>query len=1438
MAWISRSITRYCALFVVALLVAGGFTAARMTLVDPPAALANENTITTGWTKTTTQYASNEMTEGAQIGTVETTHYAYTTLSYPAQVRAGVSFQYVRCVKQVFMEETSGYEAAMDRVTLDASSAGFSITYTQASVTRNVNLCRTYTATAPTTAGTNRNITLPQARVGRWGGVGYAGSCCPTWGIHWNGQFTRDNAITVDVYTNPDAQDDHSDVLVGTSATVDVLANDAGFGTGDLPGTPIDLIIQTQATNGTCSVVAGKVEYVNNGVSGDDSCVYAVNQAETDAFAPNEPTTATVGFFVNEPPIAVDDVGVVSEDGVISFDVTSNDTDHENHTLTVISYSAAPSGTTSFTGNTLTFDPGDDFDYLTPGRFADTTLRYTIDDGHLGQDVGTVRIRVTGEYDAPQVIEETTDVPENGPAVTFDPRTNDRYPDYRSTITMTSIDTTDTTGEANLGDNTITYDPNRQFEWLAEGETATDEVTYTISDGKTTASGRALLRVVGSNDPMVAIPDEATTSEDDPIVIDAVANDVDADASDVLTATTASIVSGGGAVSIDGGKVRWDPLSDYQYLAVGETATVHLNYTGSDPHGQVSSSSITVTVTGTNDGPTATDDTLSVDEDTVGSVQVLSEVPADSDPDTDDVLRVASVTQPSAGSASFDDTSVSFDPGQDFQHLAVGATDSTSFSYTATDDNGGSDSATVSVTVTGLNDAPVAAADLLTIGEDDLSAHTIDVMSNDSDIDDGSSISFVDLQASPVPDYGGTPTNVGSTVSFQITDGRYNDLSAGEHVSAMVQYTIQDEHGATAQGTLEIRIEGANDAPTATDAEASTDQDAAIDVTALVENGSDPDRADTLSLTGVDDSATQGTASVVDGAVHYDPAGAWDHLAPGETAVDTVTFTLADDHGATVNAVLRITVTGLNDAPTAVTDYSGTDEQNPVTVDALLNDTDVDGPHNELVLVSAQAPVGLGSATVVAGQVHFDPAGEFERLAPGESEDVTVSYVIADGDGAQSQGQIIITVTGVNDAPGGERACQVLEDDTLTLGTEELGATDPDSGDTVVATAIATQPSHGAASLTTGTVTYTPDSQWNALAEGETQADSMVLDIEDAHGATGTYTAQITIVGVNDAPVALNDTTNVTDRKVVQIPVLDNDTDPDTSDQLRVVSVTSNGPGTFSVVDGVVTYDGGDAFMQLVVGSVLQVSYTYTITDDHGGQATATGVLRVQRTLDNTTDADGNGIPDWWEVENGTGPGSMTLPDTLAQCPDANDLLRISAAIVSTGGQVEVEGSQAWLPESTVTYYICSTPQILKSVTAGADGTANTVLTVPAGLDPATHRIVGVGLSMSGDTLVQTSEVSVTTTSTGGSGSGTGGSTGGGSTGTGSTGTGGSTGTTGTSGSTGSSGTSGSGSSGSGSSSSSLAYTGAGQSVIMLILAAGLISLGFGLRRRRRPREH
>ena len=244
---------------------------------------------------------------------------------------------------------------------------------------------------------------------------------------------------------------------------------------------------------------------------------------------------------------------------------------------------------------------------------------------------------------------------------------------------------------------------------------STDDATlsYVVSDGQATDTGSVSVTITPVNDAPAAAADSISTNEDTPATIDVLANDSDVDG-DALSISSATIESGGGSVAVGDGVLEFTPAAD-------STDAVTIRYAVSD--GALSDTAVvSVSVVPVNDAPVAADDSGTAAEDTPVLIDVLA-----NDGDVDgDALRIASAAVTSGGgSVALRDSLLEYTPAADD---TAGAT----LSYVVTD-GALTDTGSVSVAITPVNDPPVARPD--TIRGHYLDDITIDVLANDGDID-------------------------------------------------------------------------------------------------------------------------------------------------------------------------------------------------------------------------------------------------------------------------------------------------------------------------------------------------------------------------------------------------------------------------------------------------------------------------------------------------------------------------------------------------------------------------------------------------------------------------------------------------------------------------------------------------------------------------------
>lgn len=666
------------------------------------------------------------------------------------------------------------------------------------------------------------------------------------------------------------------------------------------------------------------------------------------------------------------------------------------------------------------------------------------------------------------------------------------------------------------------FSSNGAFENLREFGTGfpsiiEDQFSFTIVDRDGAATSEDFtITVRGRNDTPVAADDVLSTDAGTLLEANVLAdngNGVDADPDAVanitvteLNGNTAAVgqaitlASGATVLLAADGSLTYDPttvttpitedsftytINDGQFADSNDTATVF------------------ITLENVNEAPVAAEDALVFAEDELfanggGALGLL--IGNDSDPDGDAIEIVAITggppslpTEPGVLAAGIvSDTGrtadilvlpvpgtlpdgnqfdVVFTPtrvvdgdvfGDPMDDLAEGETERFTFSY-AISDGALTDTAEVTITVVGQNDAPVAVDDVATLDED--MTGVFDVLANDSDID-GDTLSLVAVISSA----GGTAEIADGAIAFT-PDADFSG-------PAIVGYSVTDGF-ETVNATLSIDILPVNDAPVATNDAFTFAEDDVLAAGGMLfgevsANDLDPD-GDALEIVGLTSdspivelspgffqllsaggrSAILSSQTGVDGRlfVTLQPAGfendelvnRMEDLAAGETDTFSFSYTVSDG-SLTDTADVTFTFAGENDAPVAEDLTLSTAEDTVLTFDPLSNASDLDG---DTLSVGAITAVSGGTALLDAGQMTFTPEADFFGTA-------IVGYTVMDGvDTVETTATI--TVTPVNDAPVilsetfeieenaslvGQVAVTDVDEDPLATGFEITGGAD------------------------------------------------------------------------------------------------------------------------------------------------------------------------------------------------------------------------------------------------------------------------------------------------------------------------------------------------------------------------------------------------------------
>ncbi|HEV2529069.1 MAG TPA: Ig-like domain-containing protein, partial [Thermomicrobiales bacterium] len=946
-----------------------------------------------------------------------------------------------------------------------------------------------------------------------------------------------------------------------------LLAND-----GDVDGDTLTIVSVGEAVNGTVILNDdGTIAFTPaEDFNGTASFSYTID----DGTGRTASATVTVDVLpVTDQPVAGDDSFTMNEDDELSGDLTPNDVNPDGDGETYALLEQATNGTAAINDDgTFTYTPNLNF-------FGTDTFSYTPTNGSGESTSAVVTIVVNPVADAPSGTPDSYTTAEDtifrvsGPGVLG----NDTDVDSPELLVIAGY-TQPAGGTVSLsGDGSFIFTPNPDF----FGPTT---FTYNIADetGLRFDDILVTINVTSSNDAPVAVEDDLTTAEDVALTFDPRTNDTDADPGDAAALTIVSVTqpeSGVGQVSINAdGTLTFTPAANFNGLAV-------FTYTIADPSGARSVGSIEIEVTAVNDAPVAVDDVFTEPEADSFDLAVLDN---DSDPDVNDLLIVAATTQSGAGTVSVadDGKSVIFTPtNPDFNGRVT-------FQYTVEDAAGATATATVTLNITAVPDAPDAVDDSATLPENATRTYPISVLGNDTDAD-GDAL-YVSAVTQPASGF----------VTFS-PDGQLVYTSpAGFTGTVTFTYTVSDPSGRTDQGIVTLNVNYENLRPVAVDdVEGNTfaeGSEAIVDVLANdsdlndTEPGAGVPYQESLRITTVTDpvaagtSEIVGTVEIVGGSIRFVPT---DPYFNGNV---TFSYTISDLGGLTDTADVALTITPVNDLPVAGDDTAETNEETPVTIAVLGNDTDPDTSTTLTVTGFAQPPSTQGS--VVAGANNtlvFTPAPDFNGT-------VTFTYTVSDGNGGTDTAIVTVTVLPVNDTPQTNADVVSTREDTPV--TIDVLANDVDiDGDAIsIDGETLTQPANGTIELLNGAIVYTPNPNFNGT-------DSFTYRVTDGNGAlTEPETVSIVVSPANDAPIATNGTASTDEDVPATGSVASLATDVDVASNGDVLTFSVGSQGT----NGSVTIaPNGDFVYTPRDGFNGTDRFSYVVTDQAG--ATATGFITV-----------------------------------------------------------------------------------------------------------------------------------------------------------------------------------------------------------------------------------
>ncbi|HHX8508033.1 TPA: tandem-95 repeat protein [Vibrio diabolicus] len=774
---------------------------------------------------------------------------------------------------------------------------------------------------------------------------------------------------------------------------------------------------------------------------------------------------------INDLPVPQDQQFSVEEDGTLIFtdaDLLNGATDIEGDNLTVegVSYDGGDGILTDNGNGTYTFAPNENFN-------GDVNFSFDVSDG-TDTVSANIDVSVTPVDDAPVSGNLAYSVDEDGSIRLSQEQLLSQASDVEGdalTASNLSVDGNATVTQNNDGSFTIT--PDADF----NGDI---DISFDISDGTNTVQATADLTVNPINDLPVPQDQQFSVEEDGTLQFtdaDLLAGATDIEGDD-LSVTGISYEGTDGVLTDNGdGTYSFAPNENFN-------GDVNFSFDVSDGTDTVSAN-VDVSVTPVNDPPVAGSTSYTVHEDnsiTISDAQLLAN---SSDLEGDVSIDSVSYSGSDGVLQINGDGTYTFSPNENFSGEVT-------LDVVVADEEGATDATTAGITVLEVNDPPVAGPTSYTIDEDSvLTFSESQVLLNASDVE--GDVELVGIS------YDG-PDGI-----FTVNDDGTCSFAPNENFNGQVQLdvTIRDGDGAEVDTVINVNVLPINDAPVSGDLAYTINEDSSITLSQeqLLAKAGDIDSENLEAINvSTDDNAT----------IQYNDDGSYT-ITPDENYNGDLdlTFDIIDNDGGSVQVGLDITVNPVNDLPQAQDQQFTVEEDGTLLftdADLLEGASDIDGDD-----LSIENVLYTGADGVLTdngdGTYSFAPNENFNG-------DVQFTFDVSDGTGS-TPAFIDVSVTPVNDPPvAGSTSYTVQEDGQITISDEQLLANSSDVEGAVSIDSVTYSGTDGVFQDNgDGTYTFMPNENFS----GDISLDVIVADEQ---GAIDETTAGITVIEVNDPPVA------------------------------------------------------------------------------------------------------------------------------------------------------------------------------------------------------------------------------------------------------------------------------------------------------------------------------
>lgn len=721
-------------------------------------------------------------------------------------------------------------------------------------------------------------------------------------------------------------------------------ASSIALSASDLDGDSLSYIVLTSPAHGNLSGTAPNLTYTPAAnFNGSDSFTFKTNDGKADS---NIALISIAVAAVNDAPLSGNQIVVTEEDTAKQLQLQATDVDGDALAFVIV---------TNPLHGTLTGAAPNLFYLPAPNFNGADSFTFKVNDGNVDSNIGSINIIVNPVDDAPVANNQSVTTNEDIPAL----------------ITLTASDLDNATLSyliiANPKHGVITgTTPNLSYQ-PDPNYNGTDFFTFRANDGQLDSSVATIsIIITATNDAPVANGQSLSSNEDSPISFKLQASDVDGDP------ITYSIES-----SPLHGTLAGSPPSLTYTPATNFNGTDSLSFKVNDGSLDSNVADVNITINPVNDAPVAHDQSVTTVEGTAVSL-ALTATDVDADPLTYTVL-----SQPQHGVLTGSAPNLTYTPIRYFNG-------SDSVTFQVNDGTVDSNVATVEVTITSINDFPIANAQSLTIQEDSSAAISLTAFDPEGD-----ALAYIIVQQ---PQHGllaGTPPNV-----IYTPNANYNGT---DEFSFKANDGVIDSNVAL----IQLEITALNDPPVAIDQNITVQTNT---TETILLAGSDVD-GDQLTYQIVLQ-PSQGTLSGVPPNVLYTPAN-------GYLGADSFTFRVLDRSVSSNTATVRITVVGTNShAPNCESATANPmtilwSPQHKMTAIGIQNVIDPDGDPISIIVtrVMQDEPVNDNGEGNTSPDAIVSPLQvRAERSGNGNGRVYHMSFNASDGRGGTCSGAVTVCV--------------------------------------------------------------------------------------------------------------------------------------------------------------------------------------------------------------------------------------------------------------------------------------------------------------------------------------------------------------------------------------------------------------------------------------------